>query len=45
MVCEIGHGSWTSMGGAGSHDCVARQFFKAIGVDVTRTKPLIYNWG
>jgi tripartite-type tricarboxylate transporter receptor subunit TctC len=37
--------TWTSMGGAGSHDYVARQFFKAIGVDVLKTKPVMCQGG
>ncbi|MEP9377377.1 tripartite tricarboxylate transporter substrate binding protein [Aquabacter sp. CN5-332] len=31
---------WTSLGGAGAPDMAFRQFFKAIGVDVTKTRPL-----
>ena len=37
--------TWTSMGGAGSHDFVARQFLKAIGVDVLKTKPVMCQGG
>jgi len=32
--------TWTSLGGTGGQDYTARQFFKAIGVDVYRTKPI-----
>ena len=35
------HFTWTSLGGASTHDATLRQFFKAIGVDVSRTKPIM----
>ena len=37
--------SWTSLGGAGGQDLAARQFFKAIGVDVSKTRPLQLKGG
>jgi tripartite-type tricarboxylate transporter receptor subunit TctC len=37
--------TWTSMGGTGSQDFTARQFFKAIGVDVFKTKPVVGKGG
>lgn len=37
--------TWTSLGGAGAQDMVNRQFFKAIGVDVTKTRPLQLKGG
>ena len=37
--------TWTSMGGAGSQDFGTRQFFKAIGVDVLKTKPVMCKSG
>ena len=37
--------SWGSLGGAGLQDFGARQFFKAIGVDVARTKPVMAPGG
>ena len=37
--------TWTSMGGTGSQDFTARQFFKAIGVDVSKTKPVVGKGG
>jgi tripartite-type tricarboxylate transporter receptor subunit TctC len=33
------------MGGSGSQDVTARQFFKAIGVDVSKTKPVVAKGG
>lgn len=32
--------TWTSLGGAGAQDMANRQFFKAIGVDVRKTRPI-----
>lgn len=37
--------TWTTIGGAGSHDFAARQFFKAIAVDVSKTKPVSSKGG
>jgi tripartite-type tricarboxylate transporter receptor subunit TctC len=37
--------TWTSMGGSGSQDVTARQFFRAIGVDVSKTKPIVAKGG
>ena len=37
--------TWTSMGGTGGQDFAARQFFKAIGLDVLRTKPVMVQSG
>jgi tripartite-type tricarboxylate transporter receptor subunit TctC len=37
--------TWTSMGGAGSHDFVIRQFLKAIAVDILKTKPVMCQGG
>ena len=37
--------TWGSLGGAGMQDFGTRQFLKAIGVDVTRTKPVIAPGG
>ncbi|TRZ51587.1 tripartite tricarboxylate transporter substrate binding protein [bacterium] len=37
--------TWGSLGGAGMQDFGARQFFKAIGVDVTKTKPIMAAGG
>ncbi|MFZ4808397.1 MAG: tripartite tricarboxylate transporter substrate binding protein [Hyphomicrobiaceae bacterium] len=37
--------TWTSLGGAGAQDMANRQFFKAIGVDVTKTRPLQLKGG
>jgi putative tricarboxylic transport membrane protein len=35
------HFTWASFGGAGAGDFLMRQFFKAIGVDVLKTKPIV----
>ncbi len=35
------HFTWTSAGGVGFQDIVFRQFCKAIGVDVLKTKPIV----
>ncbi len=37
--------TWTSLGGAGGHDFTTRQFLKAIGVDVVKTKPIMSQGG
>ncbi len=37
--------TWTSLGGAGGQDLAGRQFFKAIGVDVLKTRPLQLKGG
>jgi tripartite-type tricarboxylate transporter receptor subunit TctC len=37
--------TWTSMGGTGTLDYATRQFFKAIGVDVSKTKPIMSQSG
>lgn len=37
--------TWTSLGGVGGQDSVIRQFLKAIGVDVKKTKPVIAKGG
>ena len=37
--------TWTSMGGSGSQDVTGRQFFKSIGVDVAKTKPIVAKGG
>jgi tripartite-type tricarboxylate transporter receptor subunit TctC len=37
--------TWTSMGGTGGQDFAARQFFKAIGLDVLKTKPVMVQSG
>lgn len=37
--------TWTSLGGAGAQDMANRQFFKAIGVDVTKTRPIQLKGG
>lgn len=37
--------TWTSLGGAGGHDFTTRQFFKAIGIDVSKTKPVMVPGG
>jgi tripartite-type tricarboxylate transporter receptor subunit TctC len=39
------HFTWISMGGAGQQDLGMRQFFKAIGVDVLKTKPVMAQSG
>ncbi len=38
---DPGNFDWTSSGGTGSNDLIARQFFKAIGVNITGTKPIM----
>ncbi len=37
--------TWTSLGGAGAQDFTCRQFLKAIGVDVSKTKPIMSQGG
>jgi len=37
--------TWTSLGGAGAQDFTCRQFIKAIGVDVHKTKPIMSQGG
>ena len=37
--------TWTSVGGIGGADIAFRQLFKAIGVDVSRTKPVLTTGG
>jgi tripartite-type tricarboxylate transporter receptor subunit TctC len=37
--------TWISMGGASNQDLGTRQFFKAIGVDILKTKPVIVKSG
>jgi tripartite-type tricarboxylate transporter receptor subunit TctC len=38
---DPGNFTWTSMGGAGGHDFTFRQFFKASGVDVYKTRAVM----
>lgn len=42
---DPGSFTWTSLGGAGAQDMANRQFFRAIGVDVQRTRPLQLRGG
>ena len=35
------HFTWTSNGGVGFQDITFRQFCKAVGIDVTKTKPIV----
>jgi len=37
--------TWVSLGGVSGPDFIARQFFKAIGVDVSKTKPVMGTGG
>ncbi len=37
--------TWTSLGGTGIQDYVVRQFLKAIGVEVVKTKPIMSQGG
>ncbi|MEP9377582.1 tripartite tricarboxylate transporter substrate binding protein [Aquabacter sp. CN5-332] len=37
--------SWTSLGGAGAQDLTFRQFFKALAIDVTKTRPVQLKGG
>lgn len=39
------HFTWASFGGVGAGDFVWRQFFKEIGVDVLKTKPVVCRGG
>jgi tripartite-type tricarboxylate transporter receptor subunit TctC len=39
------HFTWASFGGAGPGDFLVRQFFKAIGVDIEKTKPVSTRGG
>lgn len=39
------HFTWGSFGGVGAGDFLWRQFFKAIGVDVSKTKPVVTRGG
>jgi tripartite-type tricarboxylate transporter receptor subunit TctC len=39
------HFTWTSFGGVGAGDFTMRQLFKAIGVDVNKTKPVVTRGG
>ena len=42
---DPGNFTWTSLGGASTHDFAFRQFFKAIGVDVSKTKAIMSQGG
>ena len=42
---DPGHFTWGSGGGVGAGDFIMRQFFKAIGVDVLKTKPVTCRGG
>ena len=42
---DPGNFTWTSLGGASSADYGVRQFFKAIGVDISKTKPVMAQGG
>jgi tripartite-type tricarboxylate transporter receptor subunit TctC len=42
---DPGSFTFTSMGGTGGQDFAARQFFKAIGVDILKTKPVMAQSG
>lgn len=37
--------TWTSLGGSSSADIAMRRFFKAVGVDVTKTRPVMSRGG
>lgn len=37
--------TWTSLGGCGAQDYTSRQFFREIGVDVNKTKAVMYQGG
>jgi len=49
LVAQIkkdpGNFPWWSQGGAGVPDLISRKFFKAIGVDVRKTKPIVGQSG
>jgi len=42
---DTGTFTWTSLGGAGNQDLLVRQWLKAIGVDVMKTKPVMSKGG
>lgn len=42
---DPGNFTWSSGGGASGQDFMFRQFFKAIGVDITKTKPVMFSGG
>ncbi len=42
---DPGNFTWTSLGGPAPQDFCMKQFFKAIGVDVSKTKPVICKGG
>ena len=42
---DPGNFTWTSLGGAAQQDYGTRQFFKAIGMDVMKTKPVMAQSG
>lgn len=42
---DPGSFTWTSLGGAGAQDMANRQFFKAVGVDVAKTRALQLKGG
>ena len=42
---DISSFTWTSLGGASMQDYLTRQFFKASGIDVTKTKPIMSQGG
>jgi tripartite-type tricarboxylate transporter receptor subunit TctC len=42
---DPGNFTWTSLGGASPQDFVARQFFKAIDVNISATKPIMCKSG
>ena len=42
---DPGSFTWASLGGAALHDFAFRQFFKAIGIDVLKTKPIMSKGG
>jgi tripartite-type tricarboxylate transporter receptor subunit TctC len=39
------HFTWTSFGGVGAGDFLMRQFFKAINLDIAKTKPVVTRGG
>jgi tripartite-type tricarboxylate transporter receptor subunit TctC len=42
---DPGNFTWASLGGAGPYDWCMRKFLKAIGVDVTKTRPVTVKGG
>jgi tripartite-type tricarboxylate transporter receptor subunit TctC len=42
---DPGNFTWTSFGGVGAGDFTMRQLFKAMGVDVNKTKPVVTRGG